>query len=261
MTTVLLASAAVAVGGFVLLWLISLPLRNSSIVDPFWGPGFALVAWTGFVVADDPGGRGLLVAILVTVWGARLGLHLGVRNSGKGEDFRYQAFRRRWGHRYPVVSLLTVFLLQAALLWVVALPVQAAMAAGGTPGPLAIAGVALWAVGFFFESVGDLQLVRFRRDPANQGRVMDRGLWSLTRHPNYFGDFTVWWGHFLVAFSGWDMAWTVVGPLVMSILLLRVSGVTLLEKSLAKCKPAYAEYAARTNAFLPWKPKKLTADS
>ena len=251
MTTVLLASAAVAIGAFFLLWLISLPLRDSSIVDPFWGPGCALVAWTGYAVAEDPGSRGLLVAALVTVWGARLGLHLGVRNLGRGEDFRYQSFRRRWGRRYPVISLFTVFLLQAALLWVVSLPVQAAMATGGSPGPLAMAGVALWAVGFFFESVGDLQLVRFKRDPANNGKVMDRGLWSLTRHPNYFGDFTVWWGLFMVAFSGWDVAWTVVGPLVMSLLLLRVSGVTLLEKSLAKRKPAYAEYAARTNAFFP----------
>ena len=234
MTTVLLASAGVALAAFFLLWLISLPLRNSSIVDPFWGPGFALVAWTGYAVADDPGSRGLLVAVLVTVWGTRLGLHLGVRNLGKGEDFRYQSFRRRWGGRYLLVSLFTVFLLQAALLWVVSLPVQVAMAVGGSPGSLAIVGVAVWAVGFFFESVGDLQLVRFRRDPANKGMVMDRGLWGLTRHPNYFGDFTVWWGHFLVAFSGWDMAWTVVGPMLMSVLLLRVSGVTLLENSLAK---------------------------
>ena len=255
MTTVLLASAAVAVAAFFVLWLISLPLRNSSIVDPFWGPGFALVAWTAYAVADDPGSRGLLVATLVTVWGTRLGLHLGVRNLRKGEDFRYQAFRRRWGGRYPVVSLFTVFLLQAALLWVVSLPVQVVMAAGGSPGPLAMVGVGVWALGFFFESVGDLQLVRFKRDPANQGRVMDRGLWSLTRHPNYFGDFTVWWGHFLVAFSGWDAAWTVIGPVVMSILLLRVSGVTLLEKSLAKRKPGYAEYAARTNAFFPGRKK------
>ncbi len=245
------ASAAVAAGAFALLWLVSLAVRNSSIVDPFWGPAFAVVAWTGYLIADDPGGRGLLVAVLVTVWGMRLGLHLTVRNRAKGEDFRYQAFRRRWGARYPVVSLFTVFLLQALLLWVVSLPVQAAMSTGGTPGPLAAAGLAVWAVGFFFETVGDLQLVRFKADPANKGKVMDRGLWGLTRHPNYFGDFTVWWGHFLVAFSGWNMAWTVIGPMVMSFLLLRVSGVTLLEKSLAKQKPGYAEYTARTNAFFP----------
>jgi steroid 5-alpha reductase family enzyme len=250
-TTILLASAAVAVGAFLLLWLVSLPLRNSSIVDPFWGPGFVVVAWVAYAVAGDPGGRGGLLASLVTVWGLRLGVHLAVRNRGKGEDFRYQAFRLRWGARYWIVSLFTVFLLQALLLWIVSLPVQVAMGAGGDPGPLAIAGVAVWVAGLFFETVGDLQLTRFKRNPANRGKVMDGGLWGLTRHPNYFGDFTVWWGHFLVAVAAWDMVWTIVGPLVMSFLLLRVSGVTLLEKSLTRTRPGYAEYAARVNAFFP----------
>jgi steroid 5-alpha reductase family enzyme len=255
MSDVLFGSAAVAVGSFAALWLLSLPLKNSSIVDPFWGPGFAVVAWTAYLLADDPGGRGVLVASLVSAWGLRLGLHLTIRNWGKGEDFRYQTFRRRWRGPYWIVSLFRVFLLQAALLWVVSLPVQVAMVDGGTPGVIAVVGVALWMVGFYFEIVGDLQLVRFKRDPANRGKVMDRGLWSLTRHPNYFGDFTVWWGHFLVAVAGWGSAWTIVGPVVMSILLLRVSGVTLLEKSLVGRKPKYEEYAARTNAFFPGKAK------
>lgn len=251
MTAVLVGSALVAAASFTALWLVSLPLRNSSIVDPFWGPGFALVAWTAYAFADDPGGRGLLVAVLVSVWGSRLGLHLAVRNRGKGEDFRYQAFRRSWRGPFWLVSLGRVFLLQAALLWIVSLPVQVAMVDGGSPGGLAFVGIALWTVGFFFETVGDAQLVRFKRDPANRGKVMDRGLWSLTRHPNYFGDFTVWWGHFLVAVAGWGSVWTIVGPIVMSILLLRVSGVTLLEKSLVGSRPGYAEYAARVNAFFP----------
>ncbi|OFW63552.1 MAG: hypothetical protein A2135_07870, partial [Actinobacteria bacterium RBG_16_67_15] len=199
MSEVLLGSALVASGSFTALWLVSLPLKNSSIVDPFWGPGFALVAWTAYLFADDPGGRGLLVAVLVSVWALRLGLHLTIRNRGKGEDFRYQAMRRRWRARYWLVSLFTVFLLQAALLWVVSLPVQVAMVDGGTPGAIAWVGVVLWMVGLFFETVGDWQLVRFKRDPANRGKVMDGGLWGVTRHPNYFGDFTVWWGHFLVA--------------------------------------------------------------
>ena len=176
-----------AAAGFFSLWLLSLPLRNSSIVDPFWGPGFALVAWTAYLLADDPGGRGLLVAVLVSVWALRLGLHLTIRNRGKGEDFRYQAMRRRWRARYWLVSLFTVFLLQAALLWVVSLPVQVAMVDGGTPGAIAWVGVVLWTVGLFFETVGDWQLVRFKRDPANRAKVMDGGLWSVTRHPNYFG--------------------------------------------------------------------------
>jgi steroid 5-alpha reductase family enzyme len=252
---VLLGSALVAAGSFTALWLLSLPLKNSSIVDPFWGPGFAVVAWSAYLLADEPGGRGLLVAVLVSVWGLRLGLHLTIRNLGKGEDFRYQAFRRRWRGPYWIVSLFRVFLLQALLLWVVSLPVQVAMVDGGTPGAIAWVGVVLWMVGLFFETVGDLQLVRFKRDPANQGKVMDRGLWGLTRHPNYFGDFAVWWGHFLVAVAGWGSAWTVVGPVVMSILLLRVSGVALLEKSLTKRRPGYEEYARRVNAFLPWPTK------
>jgi steroid 5-alpha reductase family enzyme len=252
---VLLLSAVVVVASFVVLWLVSLIVKDASIVDPFWGPSFVVITWTAYAVAVDPGGRGLLVAVLVTVWGLRLGTHLAVRNLGHGEDFRYQAMRRRWEARFGIVSLGTVFLLQAALAWVVSLPVQIAMVDGGEPGWLALAGLAVWVLGLFFEAVGDHQLRRFKRDPASQGRVMDRGLWRYTRHPNYFGDFAVWWGHFLVAIAAWSSAWTVIGPLVMSTLLLRVSGVALLEKSLTKRRPGYAEYAARTNTFFPWRPR------
>ncbi|WKZ81854.1 MAG: DUF1295 domain-containing protein [Acidimicrobiia bacterium] len=255
MSQVLLTSGLVAVGAFTVLWVISLLVRDASIVDPFWGPGFVLIAWTAFVTAEDPGGRGLLLAILVTVWGLRLGLHLAIRNLGKGEDYRYQEFRRRWGRRFPAVSLGTVFLLQALLAWVVSLPVQVAMVDGGAPGLIAIAGVAVWAVGFFFETVGDLQLVRFKRSPENAGTVMDGGLWRYSRHPNYFGDFTVWWGHFLVAVARPASLWTVVGPLLMSFLLLRVSGVTLLERTITSRRPGYEEYVRRTSAFFPRPPK------
>lgn len=250
-----MASALVAVASFVTLWVVSLVVRNSSIVDPFWGPSFAIVAWVSYAAADDPGARGLLVAVLVTVWAARLGIHLTVRNLGHGEDFRYQAFRRRWGSRYWIVSLGTVFVLQAALMWVVSLPVQVAMVDGGDPGVLAWAGTVVWAVGLFFETVGDLQLRRFKADPSNAGRVMDRGLWRYTRHPNYFGDFTVWWGHFAVSVAAWGSAWTIVGPILMSTLLLRISGVTLLEKSLKRRRPDYEAYVARTSAFFPRRPR------
>jgi len=256
MSDVLAVTAVVAAASFTALWLVSLVVKDASIVDPFWGPSFAIVAWTAYAAADDPGGRGLLAAVLVTVWAVRLGTHLAVRNLGHGEDFRYQAFRRRWGSRFWIVSLGTVFLLQAALMWIVSLPVQVAMVNGGDPGPLAFSGVAMWAVGLFFETLGDYQLVRFQRNPDNKGRVMDRGLWRYTRHPNYFGDFSVWWGLFLVAVSGSASIWTIIGPIVMSTLLLRVSGVALLEKSLSKRRPGYAEYAARTNAFFPGVPKR-----
>ena len=255
MSEVLLVSAAVAAGSFFILWLVSLTVKDASIVDPFWGPGFVIIAWTGYAVAPDPGARGFLVAVLVTVWGIRLGTHLAIRNLGHGEDFRYRSFRRRWGSRFWIVSLATVFLLQAVLVWIVSLPVQMAMVDGGAPGWLAAIGVMIWGFGLFFESVGDYQLVRFKRDPASRGTVMDRGLWRYTRHPNYFGDFTVWWGHFLVAIANWGSAWTVIGPIAMSILLLRVSGVALLERSLPKGRPGYPEYAARTNAFFPGRVK------
>ncbi len=256
MSDVLVITAVVTTAAFVTLWLVSLAVKDASIVDPFWGPSFAIVAWTAYAAADDPGARGLLLAILVTVWAVRLGTHLAVRNLGHGEDYRYQEMRRRSESRFWIVSLSKVFLLQALLMWTVSLPVQVAMVNGGTPGLLAFLGMAVWGLGLFFETVGDHQLRKFKKDPANKGIVMDRGLWRYTRHPNYFGDFTVWWGHFLVAFTGWHSSWTIVGPIVMSTLLLRVSGVTLLEKSLSKRREGYAEYVARTNAFFPWVPRR-----
>jgi len=254
-TEALVTAGVVVVALFVALWLVSLMVRDASIVDPFWGPGFAIVAWVVYARADDPGFRGLVVAVIVTIWALRLGIHLAVRNLGHGEDFRYQAMRRQWGSRFWIVSLGTVFLLQAALMWIVSLPVQVAMVDGGDATVLVWIGVAIWAVGLFFETVGDWQLRRFKADPTNAGRVMDRGLWRYTRHPNYFGDFTVWWGIFLAAIAVVGHAWTIVGPIVMSILLMRVSGVPMLERSLAKRRPGYEEYVARTSSFFPRPPR------
>lgn len=256
-------AAAVAGGSMALLWLVSLAGRDASIVDIFWGPGFMLVAWAVFAwvgAHDLPDGgeaRRWLLVSLVTVWGLRLGGYLARRNHGKGEDFRYAAMREKAGGRFWIVSLFKVFLLQGALMWVVSLPVQAGQLAARPDGigPLAIAGAAVWAVGLFFEAVGDAQLARFKADPANRSRVMDRGLWRYTRHPNYFGDFLVWWGIYLVALEGDGAWWSFVGPLVMSWLLLRVSGVTLLEKTISTRRPGYAEYVRRTSAFLPRPPR------
>jgi len=256
MTSILIATGIAAVAAFVLLWIVSVVVADASIVDPFWGASFVLVAWVAYLVAEDPGARQLLVAVLVTVWGLRLSIYLAARNLGKGEDYRYQAMRRRWGSRFPWVSLGTVFLLQATLMWIVSLPVQVTMTVGDGPGWLATVGVALWLVGLSFEAVGDWQLARFKADPANTGQVMDRGLWRYTRHPNYFGDFCVWWGIFLVALTGAEMAWTIVGPVLMAFLLLRVSGVAMLERTISKRRPGYEEYARRTNAFFPWPPKR-----
>jgi len=191
--------------------------------------------------------------ILASVWGLRLSGYITWRNRRRGEDRRYAAMRERHGPRFAVRSLFTVFLLQALLLWVIAFPLFAAVRgewAGAAAVPLAAAGSAIWLAGFLFESLGDLQLARFKRDPANRGRVLDRGLWRYTRHPNYFGDILVWWGLYLVACArgGW---WTAFAPALMTVFLARVSGVTLLEKQLVESRPGYRDYIRRTSALIP----------
>ncbi len=235
-------------------WLVSLAKRDVSIVDPVWPLLFALAAAVYAHATPAPGGaRRTLVLVLVGLWALRLSAHLVWRGWGEPEDRRYQAMRRRQGPRFPVKSLATVFGLQGVLAWIVSLPLLAAVDGGAALGVLDGLGVALWALGFFFESVGDLQLARFKADPSRAAEVMDRGLWRYTRHPNYFGDFCVWWGIYLLALGagGW---WSLPGPLLMSFLLLRVSGVTLLEKDLKKRRPAYRDYVRRTNAFFPGPP-------
>jgi len=255
----LLALSAGAVLLFVLAgWLLSLVRRDVSHVDVQWGLGFVLVAALGALFGAGAPQRRWLVLALVAVWGARLALHIHARNHGKPEDYRYAAMRERHGERFPRVSLATVFLLQGALLLWIALPLAAAQSAPSPAalGPLDLAGALVWLVGFLFEAVGDLQLARFRADPANRGRVMDRGLWRYTRHPNYFGDATLWWGLWLIACATPDGVWTIGSPLVMTLLLLRVSGVALLERGLVETKPGYRDYVARTNAFVPWFPRR-----
>jgi steroid 5-alpha reductase family enzyme len=255
-TALLAVEAGVVLALVTALWAVSVAARDTSIVDVFWGSGFVVVAWVGFALGEG-GGRRLLLALLVTVWGLRLSLHLARRNLGKGEDHRYAEMRRRHGEGWPLRSLPLVFWLQGALMWVVSLPVQLAMAADGT-GPAVLLGIgaALWAVGLAFESVGDLQLARFKADPANRGKALDRGLWRYTRHPNYFGDFCVWWGLWLVALGAGAAWWTAVGPALMSVLLIRVSGVALLERSLIERREGYADYVARTSAFFPRPPRR-----
>jgi steroid 5-alpha reductase family enzyme len=258
MTHALTANLAVLAGCLLALWALSVGLRDASIVDIFWGPGFALVAARTLLAADARTPLRWLLAALVCAWGLRLGAYLAWRNIGAGEDYRYRAMRAKVGRRFPLWSLVFVFGLQGALIATVSLPVQSALAGGARRGPWALAplGLALWAVGLFFEAVGDAQLARFRADPANAGRVMDRGLWRYTRHPNYFGDFTVWWGLYLLAVAAGAAWWTALGPAVMSVLLLRVSGVTLLEKGLRARRPGYADYARRTSAFFPRPPRE-----
>lgn len=236
-------------------WAVSVIVRNASIVDVIWGPAFVLLAAIALALGDGTAGRRWLVLALVAIWGLRLGAHIARRNIGKGEDRRYRAFRERWGARFWWVSLFTVFLLQAAIVLVVALPILGAGAGRAPLGLLDALGVLVWVVGFAFEAIGDAQLARFRRDPANRGRVLDRGLWRYTRHPNYFGDATLWWGLGLIGAAGAG-PWVLVGPALMTFLLVRVSGVALLERDIAERRPEYAAYVRRTSSFLPRPPRR-----
>jgi steroid 5-alpha reductase family enzyme len=251
-----MAVSAVALLGYMLvLWLASLRLRDVSIVDPAWPVGFVIVAWLAFALGDGCEGRRALMAALISVWGARLGAYLLARKlRERGEDPRYTAMRDRARASFPLVSLASVFLLQGALIFIVSLPAQGAAPRPDALAALDWAGAGVWAVGIFFEAVGDQQLARFKADAANRGRIMDRGLWRYTRHPNYFGDFTVWWGIYLLALSTGSAWWTIAGPLVMSTLLLRVSGRDLLEARMRE-RPGYADYVARTSSFFPLPPR------
>ena len=257
MDTLLLINAAAIAALMLGTWAVSVRLRDASIVDVVWAMGFVLVAWIGFALGDGPVGRKLLVAALVTVWGVRLSMHMLRMRRGHGEDFRYRAMRARYGRRFPLVSLFSVYGLQALGMWAVSLPVQAAQQLPSPSGVTALdlAGVALWSVGMVFEVGGDRQLARFRADPANRGMVMDRGLWRYTRHPNYFGDFCVWWGVFLVALAAEGAWWTVAGPLTMTLIFMKVFGVPLMEAHLAERKPGYRDYMRRTSAFFPCPPR------
>jgi steroid 5-alpha reductase family enzyme len=248
----LLATSGLLAACMGALWRVSLKLRDSSIVDLFWGTGFVLVAWLSLWLAG-PSPRGWLVAALVSVWGLRLSVYLTWRNHGRGEDPRYAAMRARAGAAWPMRSLFVVFGLQGALLWLISLPVQFAIRTRGELTWLDGVGAALVVVGVAFESLGDLQLARFKANPANKGRVMDQGLWRYTRHPNYFGDAVTWWG--LACFGVASGAWpTVASAALMTFLLVRVSGVALLESAMG-ARPGYAEYVARTSAFVPMPPK------
>ena len=256
-----MATAVVGLGTILtvvtLVWMLSVRLRNASIADVCWGLGFVLLTWLYCFLSPALTPRSWLVAALVTLWGTRLAVHIYRRNHGKGEDRRYQAMRASQGPAFWWHSLFTVFWLQGALLWCVSLPLLAAVRAAHPAALTAVdgLGVVWFAIGFGFEVVGDYQLERFRARPANRGKVLDSGLWRYTRHPNYFGDATTWWGLYAIAVStpgGWL---TILSPLLMTLLLLRVSGVTLLEKGLKASKPGYRAYVARTPAFFPWFPR------
>ena len=252
-----LAAGAVIFSFMILLWLVSLALKNSSIVDIFWGAGFVIAAWVyHFLSPDGFVTRKILALALTSVWGLRLTIHILIRNWGKPEDFRYQKWRNETGKIWWIKSLFQVFLLQGALMWVISTPLLASQY-GAKPAHLTILdflGAALWIIGFFFEAMGDLQLTRFKSDPSNQGNLLNTGVWKYSRHPNYFGDAAQWWGFYLLAAAagGW---WTFFSPIIMTLFLIKVSGVAMLEKTLKNTKPGYQEYIQNTSAFIPWWPK------
>ena len=250
----LLGVSFVAVMAFmIILWTISLALRNASIVDIFWGPAFIMQVLVYFALTNGYVVRKVFIVALVAIWGLRLAIHIAIRNRGKGEDFRYRNWRKQYGARYGWVSFFQVFVLQGTLSWLIGVPLLLAQI---SPRPnsltaLDVLGVIVWGVGFFFEAVGDAQLARFKADPDNMGKLLQTGLWAYTRHPNYFGDAAQWWGFYLIALStgGW---WSIFSPILMTFLLVRVSGVGMLEKTLVNTKPGFKEYMKTTSAFVPW---------
>ncbi len=240
------------------LWLLSLAIEDASIADVFWGLGFILIAWSTFFQANGALPRKFLISVLVSLWGFRLAAYIGLRKRGSEEDRRYRKWREQHGKNYWWMSLFSVFLLQGFLLWIISLVIQIGQM---SPIPPALGwmdgiGVLIWFVGFAFEVTGDYQLYRFKADPKNTGKVMNQGLWSTTRHPNYFGECLVWWGIFLITLSNPDSFWTIISPITITYLLLKVSGVTLLEKTIEEKRPAYRAYKERTSAFIPWFPRK-----
>jgi steroid 5-alpha reductase family enzyme len=247
---------AVILAAAVIGWLLGTIKRDVSIVDSLWSLLFLLAALVYAVTALELGPRAGFVLALVAIWSIRLSAFITWRNWGEPEDRRYQEIRRNNEPHFALKSLYLVFGFQGLLAWVISLPLLAAIV---NPSPLNVldyAGFTLWLIGITFEAGGDYQLARFKADPANRGRVMDKGLWRYTRHPNYFGDFCVWWGFYLLASAagGW---WTIIAPLLMTALLLRVSGVALLEKDIGRRRPVYNDYIVRTNTFIPALPKSI----
>lgn len=238
------------------LWIVSVILKNSSIVDMWWGPGILVIGLTYFLTTSGAQSRGWLVVALLALWAIRLAWHIGARNIGHGEDFRYAKWRSERGASWWWFSYFKVFVLQAVIAWIISMPLYYAIAPAAPERLTAwdVAGAMVFAAGFLFEAVGDEQLRRFKADPTNKGRILDSGLWRYTRHPNYFGEALLWWGFGLFALATGSYL-GLIGPAIMTWLLIRVSGVSLLEQTLKTTKPGYADYIQRTSAFVPMPPR------
>lgn len=253
-----LKGIGVTMGFMAALWLLSVAITDSSIVDIFWGSGFVIIAWLYgyFLHEGEMSVRQQVLLGLITIWGLRLTIYLGIRNIGKGEDYRYANWRQEAGQKWWWLSFFRVFALQGFLLWIISAVYVPAFQISGELGIWEYLGIAFWAIGLFFETVGDYQLFQFKKDPSNKGKVLNTGLWRYTRHPNYFGDSMVWWGFFCFVIVNPAYLIYVFCPIIMTFFLLKVSGVAMLERSLKKTKPQYAEYIRKTSSFIPMPPKK-----
>ena len=241
-----------------LLWIWSVFIKNVSIVDIFWGLGFVVVNAFYVFISGELNTRKILILALVSIWGLRLAIYLAFRNIGKGEDFRYKEFRRNYGpKRYWWFSFFQTFLLQGVLIMIVSLPLLGinSSASSGDLKLLDYIGIVVWLIGFTFEAGGDFQLARFKRDFANKGKVLNTGFWKYTRHPNYFGDSAVWWAYAIFSIAAGSY-WQIIGSIVMTLLIIKISGVALLEKTLNNTKSKYREYIEKTSSFFPWFHKK-----
>jgi steroid 5-alpha reductase family enzyme len=240
-------------------WILSVYLKNASIADIFWGLGFVLVSAFYFISTPDILSRKVISLILVAIWGLRLAIHIFLRNLGKPEDFRYQEFRKNYGEkRYWWFSFFQVFLLQGVLMWLISSPLLAISynSLYHSFGVLDVLGILVWLIGFTFEAGGDWQLIRFKNNSANKGKLLTTGFWKYTRHPNYFGDAAVWWGFAILSIASGSYL-PVLSSMLMTWLIVKVSGVSLLERTLKNTKPGFEDYVKKTSAFIPWFPKKL----
>ncbi len=238
-------------------FVVALLKKDNSLADIVWGLGFITMAVASLWVTENFSARTLLMLVLVVAWGGRLAFHIASRNHGKGEDYRYKAWRQDWGKWWLVRSYLQVFLLQAVLLMVIAIPVWWVPFLEPESLKLVdLVGVLVWLVGFYFEAVGDWQLVQFKKNGQHKGELMTTGLWKFTRHPNYFGEATMWWGMALIAWQGGLGVFSLISPIVITFLLTKVSGVPMLEKKY-QGRPDFEAYKRRTNVFIPWFPRKV----
>jgi steroid 5-alpha reductase family enzyme len=258
MTTLFFQASLIILILVTLLWIWSVFIKNVSIVDIFWGVGFVVVNTFYVFMSGELNARKIVILTLVCIWGFRLAIYLAIRNIGKGEDFRYQEFRQNYGpKRYWWFSYFQTFLLQGVLIMIISLPLLG-INYNNSNGNLQILdylGIIIWIIGFTFETVGDFQLSNFKRDSKNKGKILHTGLWKYTRHPNYFGDSAVWWAYGIFSIAAGSY-WQAIGAVIMTLLILKISGVSLLEKTLKDTKPQYKEYIQKTSSFIPWFPKK-----